>query len=402
MIWISPEGLMLLGLSFAVLGVETLRKPEKMPPLVYAAIASAITVTGALFVEIPANQVLSTVVYDSVSIVHAVLLWLAAGSALLLWFFFSKNITLRARVILSGLTAATALLCMSAIYPKFFYGPLVDVDPYVMNTFLPSITEALPLFNGEWTDLVSELTPVLLAGLLLAVLWRRGHRPAKRRRTAIVITLLAGTFAMTCWQIRWGYYMQPLAILAITMGLPAVMGAARPSYLRWTRALPRNWRSYLALWVVFMVAIGIVKVKAYEPHENAYCMTQIRYVIHTGQLQRLIGDKPTTLFVHQDSGGDVIFFTPYSVIAGNYHREGRGMQAMHDIAYAKTPDVARSLLKEREVGAMMFCAKRYEPDSWIRQAYDAGDKYPRWMTPVKGMRFMDMPGPRPQLFKVKK
>ncbi|MEZ0259836.1 MAG: GtrA family protein [Alphaproteobacteria bacterium] len=402
MIWISPEGLMLMALAFAVLGAEALRRPRNMPPLVYAAIASAVTVTGALFVEMPASEILKTPIYDSVSIVHATLLWLAAGSAMLLSFFFAKGVTLRARLLLSGLIAAAALLGMFGLYPKFFRGPLVDVDPYIMHTFLPSITETMPLFEGEWTDLVNELTPVLLAMALLAVLWLRGHRAAKRRRTAIVIALLAGTFIMTCWQIRWGYYMQPVAVLAIVMGLPAVMGAARPPYLRWTRALPRNWRSYLALWVVFMVSIGIVKIKSYEPHENAYCMSQIRYVIHTGQLQRLIGDKPTTLFVHQDSGGDVIFFTPYSVIAGNYHREGRGMQSMYDIAYAKTPDTARKLMEEREVGAMLICSTRFEANSWIRQAYDAGDKYPRWMTPVKGMRFMDMPGPKPQLFKVKK
>lgn len=402
MIWISPEGLMLMALALGMLGAEALLKPQNMPPLVYAAIAAAAVVSVALFVEMPASQILGTAVYDSVSIVHATLLWLAAGSAVLLSYFFAKGVNLRARFLLSGLVAGAALLGMLGLYPKFFKGPLVDVDPYIMHTFLPSITETMPLFSGEWTDLVSELAPVLLATLLLAVLWTRGHRTAKRRRTAILITLLAGTFVMTCWQIRWGYYMQPVAILAIAMGLPAVMGAARPPYLRWTRAMPRNWRSYLALWVVFMAAIGIVKIKAYEPHENAYCMTQIRYVIHTGQLQRLVGDKPTTLFAHQDSGGDIIFFTPYSVIAGNYHREGRGMQAMHDISYAKTPDAARKLMKEREVGAMLICPTRFEPDSWIRQAYDAGDKYPRWMTPVKGMRFMDMPGPRPQLFKVKK
>jgi len=291
---------------------------------------------------------------------------------------------------------------MALLYPKFFGGPLVDADPYILSSFLPSVTEAMPLLRGEWTDLVNVLTPVLFAAALLVTLWLRGSRNAKRRRTAVVTVLLAATFCMTCWQIRWGYYMQPVAILAIAMGLPAVMCAAKPAYLRWTRSLPRNWRPYLAVWAVFMISMGIVRFKPYEPHENAYCMSQIRYVLHTRQLHRLIGEKPTTLFTHEDSGGDVIFFTPYSIIAGNYHREGRGMRAMHDITYAKSPEAARKLLKEREAGAMLFCPKRYDDTSWIRRAYEAENKYPHWMVPVKGLRFMDMPGLRPQLFKVKK
>lgn len=400
MIWVSPEGLMMMALALSVLGAEALYKPERMPPLIHTAVAAATTVTCALFVEMPASQILSSVIYDSVSIVHATLLWLAACAALLLGFLFSMNVRLRARIVMSGLVTATAMLVMAGIYPKFFRGPLVDADPYIFYSFLPRITEAMPLFQGEWTDLVNELTPVGLAAALLTVLWARGLRPAKRRRTMILTALLAGTFVMTCWQIRWSYYMQPIAVLAAAMGLPAVMGAAKPSYLRWTRAMPRNWRPYLALWVVFMVSIGAVKLKPYVPHENAYCMTQIRYTIHTGQVERLIGKKPTTMFIHEDSGGDVIFFTPYSVIAGNYHREGRGMRAIHDITYANTVSEARKMLKERKVGAMMFCPKRYRENSWIRQAYDAGDKYPRWMTPVKGLRFIDLPGPKPQLFKV--
>jgi hypothetical protein len=308
---------------------------------------------------------------------------------------------LRWRILLSALTGWAALGAMALIYPKFFGGPLVDADAYILTTFLPGITEAMPLFKGEWTDIVNVLTPVLFAAALLVILWLHGSRNAKRRRTAVVTALLAATLCMVCWQIRWGYYLQPVAILAIAMGLPAVMGSATPAYLRWTRSLPRNWRPYLAVWVVFMVSMGVIKFKPYEPHENAYCMSQIRYIIHTKQLQRLIGERPATLFTHQDLGGDVIFFTPYSVIAGNYHREGRGMRAMHEITSAKAPEEARRLLKQREVGAMLVCPKRYDETSWIRRAYDAGDKYPRWMVPVKGLRFMDMPGLRPQLFKVK-
>jgi putative flippase GtrA len=401
MIWVSPEGLMLLALVYGIFGFEALMKPERIWPLVCVAFAAALTVTGALFVEMPAAQILSSITYDSVSIVHAALLWLAAGAALALGLLFSKGTGLRARIVSAALAAVTALLGMAALYPKFFKGPLVDADPYIFYSFLPRITEAMPLFSGEWTDLVNELTPVALAVALLAVFWNRGERPARQRLTVILTALLAATFTMTCWQIRWGYYMQPVAILASAIGLPAVMGAARPAYLRWTRAMPRNWRPYLALWVVFMVSIGVVKFKPYVPHENAYCMTQIRYTIHTGQVERLIGKKPTTMFIHEDSGGDIIFFTPYSVIAGNYHREGRGMRAVHDITYADTSTEAREMLKERDVGAMMFCPKRYRENSWIRQAHDAGDKYPRWMTPVKGLRFIDLPGPKPLLFKVK-
>jgi hypothetical protein len=134
--------------------------------------------------------------------------------------------------------------------------------------------------------------------------------------------------------------------------------------------------------------------------EAGVCMSQIRYVIETQQLQRLLGDKPLTLFVPANSGGDVLYFTPYRIIASNYHREGKGLKDIKRLETAKTPEAERDVLTERKVNAMLYCPARLPKDSWQRKVADDG-KYPAWAAPVTGMKFMEAPGPLPLLLKVK-
>jgi hypothetical protein len=96
----------------------------------------------------------------------------------------------------------------------------------------------------------------------------------------------------------------------------------------------------------------------------------------------------------------MLFFTPYRIIASNYHREGPGLKDLNLLETASNPGVAHDVLSRRKAAAMFYCPSRLPKDSWLRQASEAG-KYPAWMTPVAGLSFMEKPGPLPVLAKVK-
>lgn len=128
-------------------------------------------------------------------------------------------------------------------------------------------------------------------------------------------------------------------------------------------------------------------------------MSQIRYVVQTQQLQPLLGDKNLVLFAPEDAGGDILFFTPYRIIASNYHREGAGLKDVSLVFKAKSAQEAAPILKKRQVGAMLYCPAFQEKGSWL--AAGNTKKRPAWMVPVPGLNFMDDPGKKPLLFRVK-
>ena len=397
MIWVSPEALIVTGFVFALLGAEGLFIPGRMQNLAAAAIGAAVAANTALHIEMPPQEAMSRLTYDSLSVVQVSLLWLTAAAACGLAALYRHQLSFAARFCAASLAGAFVLLGMYGLYPRFFLGPLADVDPFIFTDFLPHVAEATPMFKGAWEDIWRQvMEPGLAAALLAVVLLRKDLRPERRRQLLMLAGLLAATFCLTMVQLRWDYYMQPVALIAAAGLAPGVFGAMRRSL----RYVPRGWRGYIALWAVFMTMQLAVRLHTTPVPEAGACMSQIRYVVETQQLQRLLGDKPLILFVPANSGGDVLYFTPYRIIASNYHREGKGLKDLKRLETAKTAEAERDALAERKVNAMLYCPSRLPKDSWQRKAAE-DNKYPAWAAPVAGMRFMEAPGPLPVLLKVK-
>lgn len=401
MIWISPEALILTGLTFALLGGEALFRPEKMRLLAAASFGAATMASLGLFVEIPGPEIISRLTYDSLSIVQVALLWLTATGCIVLDLLFREKLSFGARFCAASIAGSIVLLAMDMLYPRFFLGPLADVDSFIFTGFLPRVAEATPLFKGVPEDILRQvMEPLLAAGLLAGCLLNRKLRGEKRRRLLLLSLLLAGTFVLTMVQLRWDYYLQPVAIIAAAALLPAVTAASPGKEWGWMRHLPRSWRPYICLFLLYLGVSLAMQIKPTKIPEAGICMAQMRYVIETQQLQPLLKDKDAIVFVPADAGGDVLFFTPLRIIASNYHREGAGLKDVRMIETASAPEAVNALLKKRTVNALLYCPGRYPPGSLLRDAAE-GKRRPAWLAPVTGLRFMGIPGPVPVLYKVK-
>ena len=401
MIWVSPEALILTAAVYALLGGLALWRPKRAPGLGFTALGAAMAATFGLFVEVPPDRLLTSLFYDSLSIVQVALLWFSAAAAGGLVIFFQRKTRFAERFFAAAVAGAGVLLAMYYFYPRFFLGPLADVDPFIFTGFLPRVGEAKSLFSNTWDDIVRELMePVLAAALMITALWRGDLRPERRLRLWILAALLAITTAMTMYQIRWAYYMHPVAIVAVAM-LIAGMTAMDPERpLVWLRQLPRQGRPYIVLWLSFFFMNVLIRLYPSAITESSSCMSQVRYVIQTQQLQPLLGNNNQVVYAPEDAGGDMLFFTPYRIIASNYHREGVGLHEMRLIANAKTPAEAAPLLKKHQVSAMLFCPAFQEKTSWLQTLVDA-NKHPKWLVPIDKLHFMDDPGRKPMLFRIK-
>jgi hypothetical protein len=211
------------------------------------------------------------------------------------------------------------------------------------------------------------------------------------------------TLLLTFVQIRWEYYLQPIAIILCAALLP---GAAMKLMTRIKAYRPkRQWRPYLVMIAVFaMMNAAAYVVPSHAPVDAILCMNQVRYVLQTQQLQPILGDKDTIVFLPENAGGDALFFSPYRIIASNYHREGQGLKDMRAITTAKTEKEARDVLVKRKVQALLYCPASEPADSWIHQ-FPAAKQPPPWLQPVTGLKFFeleDMQSSKPVLYKVRK
>ncbi|MBL8712231.1 MAG: GtrA family protein [Alphaproteobacteria bacterium] len=401
MLWTSPEALILAGAVFVLLGLDAVLRPARAVVPVFTALGAAGLLTGAIFVEMPASEILNRPLLDTLSIVHVTLLWFTVLGTAAMAAAFRFPLGAPARFFAACLLGALTLLAQYIVFPRFYLGPMGDADPYILQGFLPMVAEAKPLLHST-PEFASKalMIPALAIFLMGFALSMPKIRAARLRRLVILGALMVMTLVMTLLQARWGYYLQPVAAITVATLLPALATAARGDAGSWLRGAPRIARPYVVLGLAVLATSMMVRTVKGEPVPNAWCNTQLRYVLQTQQLQKHLGDKPLTIFVPEDIGGEMQFFTPYRIVASNYHREHAGLRDMARLRDAKTADAAKEIIDSRKIDALLYCPAGQKAGSFLSSLDHA--KPPGWLAPVGGLAFFDVPGAKPLLFAVRK
>lgn len=374
MLWVSPEALLVIALVYALLGTEAVLAPERAKPLALAAVAASVVTWLSLFVERPVAMALHAVTFDTVSLPHAVAMSLAASGALLLNFVSQRGAGRAVRIQSVLVSAVIAVIAMAAWFPRFFRGPLADVDPFILTDFLPNVVEARPLFEQPFSAALMHLWQPILAAFLFCVCSFRHKR---------ICALLLATACLAMASARWTYYLQPVALLSIAVLTPAWSVSV-------IRRIPKTLRPYAFLWSV--IAVFFIAVAQMQPvKRQGLCRAQQRYLLQSGQVD---GRAPLNLYTASDISGQVLFFTKHSVIAGNYHREGPGLRDLKAIARETNPDAVRQKLAKRKTGAMLVCPSDYKR-GWIKGLTEK--KHPAWLAPAT-VAYAPQDGPKPLLF----
>lgn len=401
MLWISPEALILAGAVFVLLGLDAVFRPQRAAVPAFTALGATVLLTGAVFIEVPAREILNRPLLDTLSIVHVALLCFTFFGTTAMAVAFRFPLRLQARFLTACLLGVLTLLAQYIVFPRFYLGPMGDADPYILQGFLPMVAEAKPLLHStpEFASkaLMIPALAILLMGFALSM---PKIRAARLRRLVILGALIVMTLVMTLLQARWGYYLQPVAAITVATLLPALATAARGDAGSWLRGAPRIARPYVVLGLAVLATSMMVRTVKNDPAPNAWCNTQLRYILQTQQLQKHLGDKPLTIFVPEDIGGEMQFFTPYRIVASNYHREHSGLRDMARIRDAKTADTAKEIIDARKIDALLYCPAGQKAGSFLSSLDHT--KPPGWLTPVSGLEFFDVPGAKPLLFTVRR
>ncbi len=394
MFWINTEALLLIGIVYLLLGIRALRSAEEMRCFSLVTTAAAVISLIGLTIEVPPSRFFSFEAYDTLSIVYVSLLSFVAAGCLILTLPRVQRLGALYRLCAAAVVATVVIMTEIIIYPKILLGPLADADPFITKVFFKKVTEARSIYRQPVAIIIQHIWQPLFALLLMAMAWPK-VKSLRREQIVTCVALMLGTFGMIMLQGRWTYYLQPVALLSAASFLP---GLVRLKFTGKWLSVEKPLRPAIVIFASYIASIVLGSFFAFDnTNSNVWqCQSQMRYVIQSRQLQPLLGTEAFTLYAPPEVGGDILFFTPYRIIAGEYHREGKGLHDIAQIAEEKNDEFGRRRLKLRKADAMLVCPMSEDTKSWLHNLSETN--HPDWLTPVTGVKFMDKPGPKPQLF----
>lgn len=387
MIWISLEAVMLAGLVYVLAGIYALKHPQARLDVFLLTLGVACVTALGLLLEQPLQTVMTYVAYDTLSIVHVFIFGLIATVmgvlSRLSWTGPQASTAMRMAVY-----AVASVLCAAIsvfFFPLLLQGPFAQMHPYMADVFLPSIQEAQPIYQHGPIVLFYCLLALAGAVASLAAAWPQQPQQTARRYQIIVLSAcLFLTAGMILLHARWVYYFFPVAIVAMAAFMPAVATQARYGVFSSLRVLPRLAR-FPAVLVIYGGMIAMATFMPAEATVNAKaagfkCQRgPLQEMIHNGDLQKILGDDPLVVLTRQDLSSDVLFFTPYRVIAANYHREGQGMADLAAIQDATTEHDLQAKLQNRQVDALFYCPTVYNEGTALRRIGTGEVALPAWL-----------------------
>lgn len=375
--WISPESLPFIFTVYGILGIKTVLTPTRARYATLASVVLTFVTLLALFVEYPTDEVLSSRAYDSISMVYVILFSFCAVGFMVLQYGIARQPNITTRFIATGISAIILSTIYIGLFPKFLKGPMADVDPYILSSFLPRVSEAVPLFKLD-SDIILSSLYLTIPALLLSLRFIK--------KSPILFVLLIVPFGMNIFQNRWYYYLEISSIVAIAKFLPVYSRALAWKHLNIRLLLhPYLFMGLLCL-VVSGISLSLPPSKALPYAYIDKCQFESFQLIQSGALVKALGQK-TPFIIESNALGNsgISFFTPYSYIAGYYHREGKGLQIKDAIFDAPTLASARPILKERNVRALFFCPTGYK--SWMNDYFNNTSPQLDWIKINKQMQF---------------
>ena len=387
-LWVGPEAMIvvapvLVALGLVVLIAEDGRSMARQGRRLCLGMAG-IFVLAILVEHTPAEWLVAE--YDRLSVQQLAFALLAAAVfAVAAW---TGDMSRGRRIVIGGIATALALALLVLVFPGTLRGPLANADPAYLRLLHPSIQENLPLppFGpGHVLDAANYVGGAIVAGLLAVVLAMPGGRrdgtwPAG---LLLLVTMVTGLVA-TIGARRFGMDLAPPAAIA-GAGLVGLLLNAT-----WPRAmLPRATLAlvllvgtlglpFLGLLSGRVAAAGVTAAGA-GPRCDWTAMG--RWLGAERPLVGLRGPAPLLMASDIFEGPELVWRTPYRVVATPHHRAGGAIADSFALFTATDEGVALAILRRRQVDLVLACsAAAPAPDS-LAARIAKGDA-PGWLRPI--------------------
>jgi hypothetical protein len=278
-----------------------------------------------------------------------------------------------ARLLLSGVLLAGTIAGLSGLFGEVRLVLTGQWDVIRERNFL-----------GFWKN-NQELTPLYRMPVDEALCWgfipltgavfalqHAVEKKQKRPLNALLLIVSAGTLCLNMIQIRWACYALIATIVPYTRMLEEACLYVDRKISRGKKSRPVWVALPVALSVVFpflflLTGTAVESLTANEDEEKTkdLCEKETRRLI-ASDLTDVLGNAPVGLIAHTNYGSQILFQTPYKIVAGNYHRNVEGLRDSATFFETGTEQEARDVLKKRQIRYVVSCRKE---DSKERPAF---------------------------------
>ena len=364
-IWVSIEGLLGIILILAPLAAAWIRWGRHFADKGWRFAATLLALATLAFVIEQPPALWLEARYDALSPVHLFLFLLAALLTL-----GAVRLPLperpSARLAFAAAAAAAGLAALWLLFPKFFSGPMVDVDPEVIARWFKYNREVSPLVRTDdlmasAANVVGHLGPLALS-LPFALYLARHSTLVERRNWLFLLFAMALTVPMAFYEVRWTGHAQ----LFTLFGYAAVLLSLLDRY----RDVRRPYAALARAGTVIGFAIGPLILAAFilaakksetEPPNSPKC----RLKPAAEYLQIAYGERPRTVMAFNYYGPEIMYRSHHRVVVTPYHRNTAGMLDAFAFFGAVNMAAAKAIADQRNVELVMFCPSDNEATYYI-------------------------------------
>lgn len=364
-IWVSPEFMVFAGVCLAYLGCCWIGNPERyrfvLPDILK-------TITFVLFLGVLwERRPLWAIEHDTVSIVHVTFFALLTLLSMLLKRFHALHSGM-ARFQGAALGVALIIGLMELVFTGFHRAHYNHVSAFVDENLLAHIIELQGLFDAQGKNLLVFYAYIYVFILGIGGFLSKRVRAIWRANAAPYFFLFVTSIAilyMAMLQQRWlAYSIAPMALFSMAV-VGVLLGDAGKSLsgIAARSKLDIKFLGVSMLAVLFaggglvsaFVGFSIAKPEEQKSIEFKACTSTLHKFIREGQLNTVLQNPKGLVLMPTDWAPNILFWTPHSAVAGNYHRDTDGIKTVISFFKAQTADEAKAIVMARKVDAVLYC-----------------------------------------------
>jgi len=390
-LWVSVEFLVPIGLFLVAATVFWVWHGDKNAFHISRAMAAMFLVATLFVLFERFSDDLLIVEYDKISLPHCVLLGLIA----MVWFGINAlpphsgwTSTILRRLILIGTMSAVASVVQWSLFPDFFRGPLVGLDPMIRQLLWDNVAETQPLQNSE--AIMNLGMGILVLPYLVYVMRRESVMLSQYQ--GLLLCIGVGIFMpLALYESRWTPY------ASILLLIPYVAYVRRT--LEWVGTRWSNRRgeavSLLAGLVLLFWPITVGTVMALDDPKleistmDGKCpLKPLSEYLSTDE--SWVGTSQAILAFH-DFGPELLYRTSHRIIGTPMHRNQEGMKDMLTIMTALDFDTAHQIVQRRKINLLVVCVRSTAEFQFFEKISDrprvheslTQGKIPSWLSEVQ-------------------
>ena len=393
-IWVSIESFIGVGLCLSVLAIYwILERADYSKKIAVVLCAMWPVLTLALFSEHPWDEILLPE-YDRYSIVH----WTVLSLMTILWAgiaFVEERLGkwhhAYSRFWVAVLGGGFVFVILWIVYPKFFYGPLVDVNPLVKSLMWNRISETQPLLS--W-DMVHFHRVILFLGIalpaapyLIWLIWKKRNRPEHFLWVLVGFGFLV-FLPLAISEARWAGYAEVFLVFPFAY-------LAREVLLRVEKSHMIPWKSGIMVLVAVTLVFGPFVIGATTKileqgdektwGERCPMVPISKFLSQTNGL----GDRPRTILTFMNFGPELLYRTPHKIVTSPSHRNARGFLDIIRVMTATEDQEAKQIIDDRKIDLILLCPNEPEKALYLSASgqstwYDnlRDGKHPSWIQTI--------------------